>query len=110
MADNLNLDQLLPEKRIIIFNGKEYECKHPTVEQMLRVADLEVQLTKAKSVKEALTKINNALKPIVPKIEEIDLTKDQLTALVRFVMDGTKPEGLKKAQDVTPKKKVDLQE
>jgi len=39
---NLNLDELIPESSTITLGGKEYECKPPTVEQMLRIAELEI--------------------------------------------------------------------
>lgn len=109
MANNLNLDELLPEERTVTINGKEYECKHPTLEQLLRVADLEVQLQAIKTVEEAVEKINKTLETIVPKISEVSLTKEQLIALIRFIVDGTKPQSLEKDKHIIPKKKVDSQ-
>jgi hypothetical protein len=107
MSNNLNLDELLPEARTITINGKEYDCNHPTLEQLLRIADLEVQLVKIKTVEEAIKTINKTLEPIIPNISEVSFTKEQLTTLIRFVIDGTKPQSLEKDKHITPKKKAD---
>jgi hypothetical protein len=107
--NELNLDELLPEPRKVFLNGKEYECKHPTVEQMLRIADLESKLRGVKSATEAINLINESIKPIMPEIEDMSLTKEQLFGLISFIITGTKPERLQKASGITPKKKLDSQ-
>jgi len=72
---------------------------------MLRVADLEVRLSKVKTVNEAVKIIDEALQPLVPGVKTSDLTKEQLIALTNFILTGSRPERLEKAGDVTPKKK-----
>lgn len=91
---NLNLDELIPESSTIILGGKEYECKPPTVEQMLRIAELETKLGHAKTQAEVVDMINDTLSPIVD-IDGSKLTRDQLTALTSFIISGTIPESLK---------------
>jgi hypothetical protein len=107
--NELNLDELLPEPRTVTLNGKEYECKHPTVEQMLRISDLEVKLGDVKSADEAMSLIYKTIEPVVPDIKNMTLTREQLIGLISFLITGTKPERLQKADGITPKKKLDSQ-
>jgi hypothetical protein len=109
MKDKLNLDELLPESREVTFNGKDYEVKPPTVEQMLRVADLDRVLysSNAENVEDVLEIINSTLEPVVPDIRKMNLTKEQLLGLMSFILKTARPESLEKVQNVTPKKKQD---
>lgn len=95
MSD-LNLDELIPESKTITFSGKSYICHPPTVEQMLRVAELETKLEFVKTYHEAIDLINDTLKPIVPDIKASELKKDQLTGLISFIITGAVPERLTK--------------
>lgn len=93
--NNLNLDELVPEVKSITLAGKDYDCYPPTIEQMLRIADLENKLNFVKTENEAVDLINDTLNPVVPGIDCSKITKDQLIALTSFILSGTIPERLK---------------
>lgn len=87
MSDTLDLDQLIPEPKTVKVNGKVYELKPLKLKTLLNLQKI-LSTAKDKSNEEMLTLMDDmfaSLKPIVPDIEEMDLTLPQTLALMDFI-------------------------
>lgn len=109
MVDTLDLDALLPEPKKIVLHGKSLDVLPLTIGQLIILAKLEAKLMSAKQPDDFKTLVLDALKPVIPELNDVNFTIDQLKAIQQFVQKASLPE-TKTAKEFEPKKKVDSAE
>jgi hypothetical protein len=105
MSDTLDLDILAPEKKTVKVNGKLYDINPLKLKDFLTLQRL-LKASAGKSETEMVNTMGDifeSLKPIVPNIDEMDLTMKQTIALLDFIY---KQEELAQAQDTQKKTEV----
>lgn len=107
MVDTLDLDALLPEPRKLKFLNKMYEVLPVTIEQLITLAKLEKRLVDIKNEDEIKPLILEALQPIIPGLESVKFTFNQLKSLMAFVQQPVLPSENKTEKEYNPKKKID---
>lgn len=105
MSDTLDLDSILPRKRTIKLNGKNYEVLPATLRDFIVIQQLFLGMQNLKDNTATMAEINKALVPVVPDIEDMNLTIDQLSALLKFVYSSSTDDTA-----VSTEKKTDLVE
>jgi hypothetical protein len=110
MVDTLDLDALLPESKKLILKGKSYEVLPLTIEQLIIFAKLEEKLKKVKVADEIKSIIFDALKPVIPELENLNFTINQLLKIVEFAQSSSLPAENKTVKDYDPKKKINSAE
>lgn len=83
----LDLDTLIPETKKIKLNGEMYDVLPVKLEDFIVIQKMFLKMKDAKPEEQidAISEINTALKPVVPDIEKMSLTIEQLFALLNFV-------------------------
>ena len=96
MSDILDLDLLLPEPKQVKLNGKVYEVFPPTVKQILRLQKIGQGIQTGSIVgDEAESQLIEGLSVLMPALKEeenLDLTFDQMVALIAFLQKTAVPE------------------
>jgi adenylosuccinate synthase len=94
MSDILDLDAILPEPRQVKLNGKTYTILPAKLKDFIAIQKLFLSFqdvgdpTKQVSAIEEITKV---LKPIIPNVEEMDVTFEQLLAILQFSYNTAAP-------------------
>jgi len=106
MVDILDLDALLPEPTKIKLHGKLFDCLPLTIEQLIILAKLEENLKTIKKPEDIRPLIFNALKPIIPGLENLNFTINQLFEIAKFAQKASLPPENKTIKDFDVKKKI----
>jgi hypothetical protein len=87
MSDVLDLDALMPEPKTIILGGNKIKVQPPKLKTVFALQKTFIMLQDGKP--DAGEKIVEALSAIVPDIknDNVDLTVEQLQALIQFVSE-----------------------
>lgn len=90
----LDLDALLPLPQKVKINGKIIECNPLTIEQLVRVINLQESLQKIKDAREFMPLFREAMSPFVPALndETFELTIFQARALITFAQKISIPQ------------------
>lgn len=109
MIDTLDLDALSPINKAIKLNGVSYECNPITIQQLINLGRLEENLSKINSLDEIMPMVLEAISPFIPsfKTEKIDITIQQLRAIIVFAQKSSVPDLASEAKQYAPKKKDD---
>jgi hypothetical protein len=107
MSDTLDLDQLLPDPKTVKVNGKVYELKPLKLTDFIVIQKL-LASTQGKTdieMIEVMGDMFTSLRPIVPDIDEMDLTIEQTLALMEFIYkqeQKNQPQATEKKTEVSP--------
>jgi hypothetical protein len=110
-SEILDLDALSPIPKYISLNGKKYECKPLTLQQLIDLIRFEEALKKVSSMDELEKISKDALAAFIPAVKEEGLffSLEQLFAIIEFAQKTSTPseteEGAKVAKEYAPKKK-----
>lgn len=101
--ETLDLDQLAPEPRKVKIDGKIIDVMPLRLKNLIEMQRLFLTANTfegdAEAQINAMAKIIEVLRPVVPQIDEIDFTLEQLGALLEFA--GSTSEVKKGAQNPT---------
>jgi len=101
MDNSLDLDTLIPQSKTVRVNGKTYEIKPLRLKDFLNLQKTLKDL-KGKTNEEMielLDKVFENIKPIVPEIDEMNLTIPQTMALLEFIYKQETPETASTTQE-----------
>lgn len=112
MSDTLDLDALLPEPFKVKINGRIIEVMQPSLRQLLSLQKVFINLQSALKESDAdidviQKQLMDAVSDIVPAMKEdaeIDLTIEQLIALMNFIQEKSTPQNVAQTSYSSQKK------
>lgn len=111
--DLLDLDAIAPIPKFVKLNGKRYEVKPLTIQQLINLERLEQALTNIKSMEDVEKLVQESFSEFIPAIKEEGLffTTEQMWAIIKFAQNTSVPQqseaGAQTAKEYAPKKKED---
>jgi len=109
-TDILDLDVLIPSPCKIRINGKEIDAHPLTLKQLIRITNIQTEISQTKNTKEMYDTIIDSLSPMIPALKTdptLDFSLDQLYAIIEFAQKISLPKNIAtETKEITPKKKV----
>lgn len=107
-TDVLDLDLLIPPVKKIRIKGKDYDCHPLTIRQLIGIVGLKNKLAEVEDENELDKIIRSAIGPFIPAYEsgEIDLTLEQLDAIIKYAQAVSIPEAATEARKYDTEKKI----
>jgi hypothetical protein len=108
MSDILDLDAIAPKAKQVKINGKVYDVFPARFNEFIEIQQLSALFTGSATTEEnmkKLPKIKEMLKGLVPQIDEMNPSWDQLGALFEFIYSKETaglPQSTEKKIEVTP--------
>ena len=92
-TETLDLDSLVPKAVVITFDGNNYPCSVPTVEQSIELERSMSEVLKMTDSQKAFDRLIDSLRPCFPAIDEIKnkINNYQLFRLHEFVQKTIYP-------------------
>lgn len=106
MPDSLDLDAIIPEKKIVHVNSKDYEVLPLTLKDFLNFQRLvsKIQGKSDEQLVEVMGEVFDTMRAVVPQIDEMNLNMKQTFALLVFIYKQEEPQSPK--QIAEPEKKT----
>lgn len=90
----LDLDALAPPEATVTIGGKDYNLRPPALSQIIRLSKLSSQFEgqdASAQTEQTLEAFKEILRLLAPELAEVDLTIDQSTKLIEFIMEMAVP-------------------
>lgn len=102
-ADILDLNDLIPQPRIIKNGDQEFEVKPPTTAQVLKLGVLGSKMQDLANLKDdeiesLVSDLTDTIRAIIPELGATSFNTTQLMALLNLIMDMGMPKEAKELQ------------
>ena len=96
----LDLDQLAPQPKKVKLGGKIIEVHPPRLKHFIELQKFFISFDglESKEQLDQLDRLESVLKPIVPDIESVDLTLEQLMKLLEYALSQPQAPGPQEAK------------
>lgn len=101
MPDSLDLDAIIPEKKNVHVNGKDYEILPLTLKDFLNFQRLvtKIQGKTDSELVDVMGEVFETMRAVVPQLDEMNLTMPQTFALLTFIYKQEEPQSQRELVD-----------